>query len=193
MDVRFIAAANESLDSRVSSGNFRHDLYYRLAEFTILVPPLRERPEDIVVLARRFQEEASVELRRPIRGISEEAVEVLKKRGWPGNVRELRNLIRQATLQATGPLIEANDVLQVGAKRSPSAPAPAPGPVSLGGSLKEISDTASAEAEKLAIVAALRASHGNKSKAAKFLQVDYKTLHLKIKRYRLDGDYSSAA
>jgi len=193
MDVRFIAAANDSLDSRVSSGKFRQDLYYRLAEFTILVPPLRERPEDIVVLARRFQEEASVELRRPIRGISEEAAEVLKKHAWPGNVRELRNLIRQATLQAAGPLIEANDVRQVGAKRAPPAPVPAPGPVSLGGSLKEISETASAEAEKLAIVAALRASHGNKSKAAKFLQVDYKTLHLKIKRYRLDGDYSSAA
>ncbi len=193
MDVRFIAAANESLDSRVSSGTFRQDLYYRLAEFTILVPPLRERPQDIVILARRFQEEASVELRRPIRGISDEAAEVLRKLAWPGNVRELRNAIRQATLQASGPLIEASDVRQVGVKRTASAPVPIPVPVSVGGSLKEISELASAEAEKQAIVEALRASRGNKSKAARFLQVDYKTLHLKIKRYRLDGDSSSAA
>src|SRR5713101_9310858 len=160
MDVRFIAAANELLDSRVSSGSFRQDLYYRLAEFIILVPPLRERPQDIVILARRFQEEATVELRRPIRGISEEAAEALKKHAWPGNVRELRNLIRQATLQAAGPLIEAHDVRQVGTKRISSAPVPIPAPVSLGGSLKEISEMASAEAEKLAIVEALRASHG---------------------------------
>lgn len=186
MNIRFIAAANEALDSQVSAGRFRQDLYYRLAEFIIVLPPLRERRDDILPLARRFQEEASVELRRPVQGISDAAAEILVNHNWPGNVRELRNLVRQAVLQASGPMIDVSDIRQVGMKRTASASITAEVAVPMGSSLKEISDTASAAAEKQAIVEALRASRGNKSRAARLLKVDYKTLHVKIKRYALE-------
>jgi DNA-binding NtrC family response regulator len=186
MNIRFIAAANEALDSQVSAGRFRQDLYYRLAEFIIVLPPLRERRDDILPLARRFQEEASVELRRPVQGISDAAAEILVNHNWPGNVRELRNLVRQAVLQASGPMIDVSDIRQVGMKRTASASITAEVAVPMGSSLKEISDSASAAAEKQAIVEALRASRGNKSRAARLLKVDYKTLHVKIKRYSLE-------
>jgi two-component system nitrogen regulation response regulator GlnG len=186
MNIRFIAAANEALDSQVSAGRFRQDLYYRLAEFIIVLPPLRERRDDILPLARRFQEEASVELRRPVQGISDAAAEILVNHNWPGNVRELRNLVRQAVLQASGPMIDVSDIRQVGMKRTASASITAEVAVPMGSSLKEISDSASAAAEKQAIVEALRTSRGNKSRAARLLKVDYKTLHVKIKRYSLE-------
>src|SRR6266852_6403045 len=186
MDIRFIAAANEALDSQVSAGRFRQDLYYRLAEFIIVLPPLRERRDDILPLARRFQEEASVELRRPVQGISDAAAEILVNHNWPGNVRELRNLVRQAVLQASGSMIEVSDVRHVGMKRTASPSITAEVAVPMGSSLKEISDSASSAAEKQAIVEALRASRGNKSRAARLLKVDYKTLHVKIKRYSLE-------
>jgi len=186
MDIRFIAAANEALDSQVSAGRFRQDLYYRLAEFIIVLPPLRERRDDILPLARRFQEEASVELRRPVQGISDAAAEILVNHNWPGNVRELRNLVRQAVLQASGSMIEVSDIRQVGMKRTASPSITAEVAVPMGSSLKEISDSASSAAEKQAIVEALRASRGNKSRAARLLKVDYKTLHVKIKRYSLE-------
>src|SRR5439155_2989570 len=104
---------------RIRAGRFRQDLYYRLNEFVIVVPALRERMEDIVYLAERFLAEASMELQRPVRGISDEGVQVLLGYHWPGNVRELRNVIRRAVLLSSD-LIEPGHLLPLPAN-SPEA------------------------------------------------------------------------
>jgi two-component system nitrogen regulation response regulator GlnG len=183
VDVRIIAATNESLQSQVAAGRFRQDLYFRLAEFTLTVPPLRSRPEDVLPLARRFQDEAAAELRRRVRTISEEAGALLMAHAWPGNVRELRNVIRQSVLVATGSSVEADDVRPL--LTLPATLVTASIPVCVGVPLKQVVEAAVGQAEKQAIAEALRATHGNKSQAARLLQIDYKTLHVKVKRYGL--------
>jgi DNA-binding NtrC family response regulator len=180
IDVRFIAATNGGLEDRIDGGTFRQDLFYRLAEFTIHLVPLRERPEDVAPLAQRFLEEAGLELRRPVAAISPEASQLLGEHGWPGNVRELRNVIRQAVLQSQDVTIDVSDLHGLLRTRESRAPVRSPG-----GTLREIGSAAAAEAEKTAIEAALRTSHGNKSEAARLLQTDFKTLHLKMKRFGL--------
>jgi DNA-binding NtrC family response regulator len=183
VDVRIIAAANVPLDREIRAGRFRQDLYYRLNEFIILVPPLRERTGDIIYLAERFLAEASMELRRPLRGISPEAVQVLLRYHWPGNIRELRNAIRRAVLLSSD-LIEPAYLLPLPPSSSVEAP---PAEVSAFSSaqhsLKELARTAAAEAERWAIRQALRATGGNKSEAARSLRTDYKTLHLKMRQH----------
>ncbi|MBI4611137.1 MAG: sigma-54-dependent Fis family transcriptional regulator [Candidatus Rokubacteria bacterium] len=182
VNVRIIAASNVPLETEMRAGRFRHDLYYRLNEFTIALPPLRERQEDILYLAKRFLEEASMELKRPVRGISEEAAPLLLRHPWPGNARELRNVIRQAVLLSPD-LIRPEHLaaLGPGGARAPLAEEPRSG--SAGLSLREASEKAAAEAERQAIRHALQATQGNKSEAARLLRTDYKTLHVKMKRY----------
>ena len=182
VDVRIIAAANVPLDGEIRAGRFRQDLYYRLNEFVIHVPPLRARPEDIVYLAERFLAEASMELRRPIRGISPEAVEVLLRYDWPGNVRELRNAIRRAVLLSSD-LIEPAYLVLPPSRSVEAPPAEVSGLSPAPHSLKEVARQAAAEAERWAIRQALRASGGNKSEAARSLRTDYKTLHLKMRQH----------
>jgi DNA-binding NtrC family response regulator len=198
VDVRFVAATNVPLDSAVRAGTFRQDLYYRLAEFTVVVPPLRERREDIAPLASRFREEASVELRRPVGGLEPEAVDLLRAHAWPGNVRELRNVIRQAVLLCEGFTLRAADLRAILNPRRTSeqpvfaVPTPAPearagSPPTIGASLHEIAERAASDAEREAITRALRLCGGNKSHAARVLQVNFKTLHLKMRRYGIDA------
>ncbi len=187
LDVRFIAATNVPLETAVREGRFRQDLYYRLTEFTIVVPPMRDRADDIVLLANRFRQEASLELCRPVAAISDEAARILRAHSWPGNVRELRNVIRQAVLLAPDSVIEADQIQPLLAGwDAPSEPMATGG----GTSLKEIADAAVAEAEKRAISETLQKTNGNKSQAARLLRVDYKTLHLKVKRYGLGSSDS---
>jgi two-component system nitrogen regulation response regulator GlnG len=183
VDVRIIAAANVPLDGEIRASRFRQDLYYRLNEFLIFVPPLRERVEDIIYLAERFLAEASMELRRPIRGISAEAVQLLLQYHWPGNVRELRNAIRRAVLLSSN-LIEPAHLVPLPSGSGSHAP-PAEGAAFSRDQLplKEVARKAAAEAERWAIRRALRATGGNKSEAARTLRTDYKTLHLKMRRY----------
>jgi two-component system nitrogen regulation response regulator GlnG len=180
VDVRIIAASNAPLPQEVRAGRFRQDVYYRLNEFVITLPPLRER-DDILHLANEFLAEASMELGRRCREISEMAAEGLLRYPWPGNVRELRNVIRRAILLAAD-VIEPEHLPFLPLDASPATgvggePAPA------GSSLKEIADAASADAERQAIGRALQATRGNKSEAARLLRTDYKTLHLKMKQY----------
>jgi DNA-binding NtrC family response regulator len=181
IDVRLIAATNQDLEDQVRRGEFRQDLYFRLAEFVITLPPLRDRKEDVLPLARRFVQDASLELRRPASNLSPEAEAALEAHDWPGNVRELRNAIRQATLSATGATIQAHDLGRVlgGASPTPNEAVP------LAGSLRDIADAATTAAEKQAITEALRQAKGNKAEAARLLKTDYKTLYLKLKRYGL--------
>ena len=188
IDVRFIAATHQRLEAQVSNGSFRQDLYFRLAEFTLTLPPLRDRREDIVPLARRLLADACGELRRPPGVLSDDAAEVILRQRWEGNVRELRNTMREVVLCASDTTIQAEDILAVLGKRASAAgpvSSPAPGTFGGGRSLKEIGDGAMAEAERRAITEALQSAQGNKAQAARLLQVDYKTLYNKLKRYGL--------
>jgi DNA-binding NtrC family response regulator len=180
VDVRIIAASNLRLEQEVRTGRFRQDVYYRLNEFVIALPPLRER-DDVLHLANDFLAEASIEFGRPCREISAAAAESLLHYSWPGNVRELRNVIRRAILVASD-VIEPEhlsflpaDVPSATASRDEAAPT--------GASLKEIADAAVADAEQHAIRRVLQGTKGNKSEAARLLRTDYKTLHLKMKQY----------
>ena len=182
VDVRIIAAANVPMDGEIRTGRFRQDLYYRLNEFVIVVPPLRERVEDIVYLAERFLAEASLELQRPVRGISDEAVQVLLGYHWPGNVRELRNVIRRAVLLSSD-LVEPAHLLPLPANSAEARPVEVSAFLPPGLPLREMARMAAAEAERRAIRQALRTARGNKSEAARILGTDFKTLHLKMRRY----------
>jgi len=184
VDVRIIAASNVPLEREVRVGRFRQDVYYRLNEFGISLPPLRER-DDILHLANGFLSEASMELGRPCRTISEAAAQVLLRYRWPGNVRELRNVIRRAILLASD-VIEP-EYLSVLPVDAPPASALRGEPAPLDSSLKEVAEAAAADAEQQAIRCALHTSKGNKSEAARHLRTDYKTLHLKMKQYDIEA------
>jgi DNA-binding NtrC family response regulator len=184
IDVRFIAATNAPLEEEAKAGKFRQDLYYRLAEFTIQLPALKDRREDILILAKRFREEACVELKRTVSSISPKASEMLSAHDWPGNIRELRNVIRQAVLLTPDFEIHEEQIKHL-LKTSKTAPSLVEVTVPAGWSLKEIGVNAVEEAEKQAISHVLRSTQGNKSHAAKILKTDYKTLHVKIKKYGL--------
>ena len=186
IDVRFIAATNALLEEEAKAGKFRQDLYYRLAEFTIQLPTLKARPGDVLILAKRFREEACVELKRTVSSISKEAAELLSAHDWPGNIRELRNVIRQAVLLTPDFEIHEEQIKHL-LKSSKKAERPSLVEVMIpdGWSFKKIVSNAVEEAEKQAIHHALRATQGNKTQAAKFLKIDYKTLYLKFKKYGL--------
>ena len=183
---RIIAASNVPLDREVRAGRFRQDVYYRLNEFKITLPPLRERGDDILHLANEFLPEAGMELGRPCRRISEAAAQVLVRYPWPGNVRELRNVIRRAILLASD-VIEPEHLPLLPGDPSPASAlraGPALGDCSPGGfSLKGVAEAAASNAERRAIHQVLQATRGNKSEAARLLRTDYKTLYLKIKQY----------
>ncbi len=180
LDARFIFATNVSLEEAAKEGRFRPDLFYRLAEFTITVPPLRERGRDILLLARRFLDEANAELRRAVAGFDEAAAAELMAHTWPGNVRELRNVVRQAVLLAEDFTITGHDLrAHMRSGREEQRGAAPLNPTSL----REIAEAAVEIAEREAILRALQSTKGNKSQAARLLHVDFKTLHLKMRRY----------
>jgi two-component system nitrogen regulation response regulator GlnG len=185
VDARIIAATNTELDEAVKAGRFRADLYYRLSEFTITLPPLRSRREDITHLAQRFLDEVSMELRRPVRGISDEAMQALLRHDWPGNVRELKNVIRKAALLATD-VVTAEHIPVLSASL-PASSRTAVEPAGADLSLREAAELATVQAERAVIRHALEATKGNKSQAARLLRTDYTTLHAKMKRYGISA------
>ncbi|HEX7786466.1 MAG TPA: sigma-54 dependent transcriptional regulator [Methylomirabilota bacterium] len=185
VEARIIAATNSTLEDEVKTGRFRADLYYRIGEFTITLPPLRSRREDVAYLAQRFLDEVSMELRRPVRRVSEEAMEALLRHEWPGNVRELRNVIRKAALLATD-VVTTEHLPALGA--GPAGPARGASEGASGDlSLREAAELATARAEREAIRQALERTKGNKSQAARMLRTDYTTLHAKMKRYGISA------
>jgi DNA-binding NtrC family response regulator len=179
MDVRFVAATNNDLQAHVAEGRFRADLYFRLAQYTIALPALRDRPTDIPYLSQRFLEEASFELRRPVHQIPPDVLTLLQAHPWPGNVRQLRNVVRQAVLESKDLTLHRPLVQRL--LGGPTRPQPHAAPASTGKSLKETADEAAREAERHVICETLRATRGNKSQAAKVLRTDYKTLHTRMK------------
>jgi DNA-binding NtrC family response regulator len=177
VDVRIMGATNRDLKTLVKERKFREDLYYRLSEFTIDLPPLRERAEDIPFLSAKLLLNAAIELNKPSGEIDRETIDLLTRYPWPGNIRELKNVIRRAALLSENGIINKNNLEFLIEDKwddkdgLPFLP------------LKELSAIAAKDAEKKAIKRALALTKGNKSKAASMLEVDYKTLLTKIKDY----------
>jgi len=177
VDVRIVAATNQDLVKASAERRFRDDLLYRLHVFPIRLPPLRERPEDIPLLAERFVARYALEMKKRVKGISKEALSLLQQYSWPGNVRELQNCLERAVILCSRGEIQPKQI-QVGPEKEED---PAAIPIGLSGSLHEASSRASRAVERKMIQEALRQSKGNKWQAAKRLQVSYKTLLFKIK------------
>ncbi len=186
VDARIIAATNAELEEGVKAGRFRADLYYRLSEFSITLPPLRSRREDITHLAQRFLDEVSMELRRSVRRIADDAMGALLRHDWPGNVRELKNVIRKAALLASD-VVTAEHLPALNASLSVPSRAAAAEPGGEDLSLREVAELATVQAEREVICRALEATKGNKSQAARLLRTDYTTLHAKMKRYGISA------
>jgi two-component system nitrogen regulation response regulator GlnG len=123
-DVRVLAATNRDLERMVTENKFREDLYFRLNGYTVYLPPLRQRGEDLVLLVEHFLQEANRELNKRVRGIAPEAMQLLRRYPWPGNVRELQNVIRQSVLQTTGPVLLPHFLPDVVVRGVPALPAP---------------------------------------------------------------------
>lgn len=183
IDVRLLTASNQELQGLVTSGQMREDLYFRLNEFTISIPPLRERKDDIPYLAKRFMDLTNKELQKNVRRISEYCLEGLLSYNWPGNVRQLRSVIRRAVLLADDIITEKH----LDIKRAP-VPGLAFTPRIQGTpwqelSLKEIVHYSVITVEREILAQALKYTGGNKAKAARLLQIDYKTIHSKLKQF----------
>ena len=186
--VRIIAATNQSLAEDLKAGRFRSDLYFRLNEFSLKMPTLKERAEDTPYLAKKFLDEAEIDLNKKCNGFSREALLALGAYRWPGNVRELRNIIRQAALLCEeNAAIQMHHLIFTAHPLFPDEGTPGFSPAIHDGgkSLKEIVNGRIAVVEKEIIGKILKEKNGNKSQTATKLQVDYKTLLKKIKAYGL--------
>ncbi len=171
IDIRLVCATNENLAQRVRDGQFREDLYHRINEFTILMPELKDRGSDLFLFANLFMRQADEELGRHVSGFTQAAQSLLASYSWPGNLRELNNVVKRATLLAQGELIGTDELRLT---MNPEVPVSTTAP---------LHDDAT---ERQLIADALRAARGNKSKAARLLEVDRKTLYNKLKKYGLE-------
>lgn len=182
LDIRIVTASNENVKKLVEEGLFRKDLYYRLDEFIIQIPPLRSRKEDVPMLVQRFLNEICIKLKMPQKKISEQSLEVLQKYSWPGNVRELRNSLKRAILLADD-IIEPThfEFYQMGLTKEHAFDIAITFDQEF--DLKNLSGRYADSFEKKIILKCLEKFNGNKSKAARFLHIDYKTLLTKIKNY----------
>jgi DNA-binding NtrC family response regulator len=174
VDVRVIAASNQDLAGAVASGEFREDLYYRLNVLSVRLPPLRERREDVPLLARHFLAEQAMEVGRPVRDLTEGALAVLLDHDWPGNVRELENAIARALVTCRGELLTEGDLAFLA--RAPHRASTWTPPV----------DLPLAEVERQVVAAVLAHTGGNVKQSARILGLDRSTIYEKIRRYGLD-------
>jgi two-component system response regulator AtoC len=179
VDVRIVAATNRDLRKAAQEGRFREDLFYRLNVIPILIPPLRQRREDIPLLVESFVERLSVEMKKRLDGVSADAMGAIMAHDWPGNVRELRNVLERGAVVAAGPVIQLADL---GLPSKADAPA-RPGALA---SLEEV--------EKRHVAAVLAHTGGNVSQSARILGIDRVTLYNKMRKYALrrDGEHDEA-
>jgi DNA-binding NtrC family response regulator len=177
IDVRILAATSRNLPVEIREGRFREDLFYRLCVVPIILPPLRQRRDDIPLLARYFLQKHSVRRGNRIRGFSDEALDALVTHDWPGNVRELENAIERAMVLARGDVIMPADLLYYGPHLKPDA------------DVDNLSPLVNVEKEHIA--RALRYHAGNRTAAAKTLGIDRKTLWRKIQAYGLNNSKKS--
>jgi len=178
-DVRIITATNRDLEQSVAAGQFREDLYYRLDVFTVHLPPLRDRGDDVLLLAEHFVRELGPQFGRGNAGLSREAREALLAHAWPGNIRELQNAVERALIMTDGGLITAT---QLGITSRAARPARD------GRAHPEADQTADSlpELEKRMVLDALAKTKGNKSRAAKLIGLTRFQLYTRLKRYALD-------
>lgn len=181
VDVRVLAASNHDLEAMAASGSFRNDLFFRLNEFSITIPPLRERREDILSLANWFLDLTNQELNKHVGGFSEFTLKALLTYNWPGNVRELRSTIRRAVLLADD--LSTDRGLDIQLVNNMILPYQGSAAFGEERPLKEIVRSTTMAVEREVISQALRRTGGNKAKAARLLQIDYKTIHSKVKTY----------
>ena len=177
VDVRVLAATNRNLVEMVEAGDFREDLYFRLNVVRVAMPPLRDRAEDIVLLAAGFLKEFAEENGRPVKPLSDEALELLRRHPWPGNVRELRTAIEHGVVMSNDPVIDVRH-LPAALRGENSAPTP--------GSSGKITLAAPPEfnlhaLETRTIRAALVEADGNRTRAAEMLGISRRTLQRKLK------------
>ncbi|SHF59315.1 sigma-54-dependent transcriptional regulator [Flavisolibacter ginsengisoli] len=198
LDVRIIIASNERLWDAVRKGKFREDLYHRFNEFSIDIPPLRQRPDDVMLFANHFLHQTNQELGKNIKRFSNEVENIFRTYVWYGNLRELRNVIKRATLLSDGEEIEASSLpfeishfnkLQFDKQPEPAATNSIPTTINeIADTPRNVSETtlkgASIDAEYEMILKALKKVNFNKSKAAKLLNIDRKTLYNKMKQYQ---------
>ncbi|MBN1665115.1 MAG: sigma-54-dependent Fis family transcriptional regulator [Deltaproteobacteria bacterium] len=186
VDLRLIVATNQDLQEMVLREEFRSDLYYRLSEFTIHIPALRERKDDIPYLAKRFLDSANAELEKTITGFTDEAVEKLMSYNWPGNVRQLRSVIRRAALVAVDVITEKDLNIKRAATPGMAFSPKIQGTPWKNASLSEIVQQSVLAVEKEVLTEVLKFTGGNKARAARLLRVDYKTIHTKAKKYGIE-------
>lgn len=188
-DVRVLVASNENLQEAYREGKFREDLYHRFNEFSISIPPLRERKEDIVLFANFFLAKVTAELNKNLDGFDDEVIQLFLNYNWPGNLREFRNVIRRAGLLTTAGKINSNvlpwEIIGMQQQTTSSAPPEAAHPISVSAVLTEMGGLkgASLQAEYETIMNVLKEVKYNKSKAAAKLNIDRKTLYNKIKAF----------
>ena len=173
IDVRLLSATNENLRSAIDKGDFREDLYHRINEFSIRIPDLRERKEDLMLFANNFLDVANAELSKSILGFDNETINLFQSYGWPGNLRQMKNVIRYATLLAKGKYITLNEL---------------PEEFKQNGHNQNLTyePLRNEDHEKELILSALSQTSNNKSKAAQILGIDRKTLYNKIKYYNIE-------
>ncbi|MDQ2645779.1 MAG: sigma 54-interacting transcriptional regulator [Myxococcota bacterium] len=173
LDVRVLAATNRDLPTEVRAGRFRQDLYYRLRVVELRVPPLRERREDVLALARAFLSSAAERMRRKVTGMTPAAANQLLRYAWPGNVRELENAIERAVVLCRGSRIDVDDLPEEVGHALPSTYAP--------GDVRPLADV-----ERDYILAVVRSNQGNKAAAAAQLEIGIATLYRKLRKYESD-------
>ena len=170
VDVRLVSATNENLEQAIEKGTFREDLYHRINEFTLRMPPLKDRREDILLFANFFLDQANREMDKQLVGFDDKACRLLLDYSWPGNLRQMKNVIRRATLLATGKYITPLELSDLPETNTPAATLP----------------LRNEETEKQHIIEALRQTGNNKSRAAQLLGIDRKTLYNKLKLYGIE-------
>lgn len=180
VDFRLIAATNRDLDKEVADGRFREDLYYRLKVVTLTVPPLRQRTDDLALLAEHFLQDYCEEHGKPEKRLAPRALEVLKRYAWPGNVREFKNFMESIVIFHDGETIDVDDLpseLRLGHSATEGTPVQ-----NLTGRPRTM-----AEIERRAILETLQLTNGKRSDAAKTLKIGLRTLQRKLKEYREAG------
>jgi len=182
VDVRVVAATNKDLKAAVEKGEFRGDLFFRLAVFPIEIPALRQRDNDVLLLAREFATQLGKELRGREATLSEDSLRALQRHPWPGNVRELENAIERACILTDTMVLEPKDL---GLAQHSGEDSEQLQSLDLSGTLFEVTQRAVRSAERRKILAALKANDNNKARTAEALGVSYKTLLTKLKDYDL--------
>jgi len=188
VDVRVVAATNRHLKAAVAARQFREDLYFRLSVFPITIPPLRERPDDILMLSKHFIERFSRDLKKKPLTLAQSAIQELQTYGWPGNVRELQNCIERAVILTEGDTIHARhlnlsfrDAVPVVAGDDQWAA------IDLSGTLAEASRRVLTEVERRKIDQTMKETGGDRGRTAEILQVSYKALITKLKEHGVEG------